>query len=546
MKRCIYFYIFIMTFQGFCIQAWSAEKNANDTKDLLSNKDTIKRISIQVASLKDENKASQELAWLKSRGLEAFMRHEVAGDKGMSYRIYIGRFKNYGDAKKIAQDLKDQGLISSFWIKSIAGPSDLKKSSQRPTRQKVDPADSGDPDHSKKDMQLQAIAGDQQTDGSFKRILTIQVVSLKDQAKATQELSRLKSHDLEVFMRHEAVGDKGMWYRVYVGRFPTRKEATQYAQKIKDQKIISDAWVKTIKITKEQKPTPLPSGKPTEKPELKAYVGATKPETVVAPAELLTPAPPPEAIPLLEQIPTKPEKTASPIKPQEVPSKIPEDSSPEPDRLPSLAEKEAEKVLEQPEIISEAIEAPNRQAIAAQGPRTRSWEGRFSLGLRTSYFQATKAKDFIIERNRTSRDAWSFQDDKIYSAIFSSFQLSPEFFLDVSIEKAFFTKLDLWHLTVGPKFNLKKINILTPYLRGGLVIGHLEWDDAPGDFKPGLGFEGGLGLSLIRSNIQFGIEAAYRAIKYDYNTPSDTGVSATDDTLDLSGFGISAILNYQF
>jgi len=379
------------------------------------------------------------------------------------------------------------------------------------------------------------------------KIITIQVIALKDEAKAAHALNRLKSHDLGAFMRHEAVGDKGQWYRIYVGQFTSRKEATQFAQKIKDQGIISDFWVKTITIFTEPDSTPLMAGKLTEKPELQVDVEAVKPKITPVPIEILAPTPPPEKIPLLTQIPSESEKTATPMIRQETPSEMPEDKLPEPAQEPATVETEATKDAEPPEAISDEEKVGPLQSIAVQGSEKRSGDGRFSLGIRSSYFFASKAEDFIIERSSTNNnDAWTFQNDKLYAALVSSYRLNPSFSIDLAFEKTVLTKLNNWHIGVGPKIELKKIKVLKPYVRGALVIGHLDWDDAPGDFEPGLGFEGGLGLSLIRSNIQFGIEAAYRVIKYDYNTPSDTDVTATDDALDLSGYALSATLGYQF
>ena len=150
MKKCISAIIFIIIFQVFCINAGSAEEDASLTKDSLSSKKSINIITIQVASLKDEEKASQELARLKSYGLEVYGRHEKVTAKGMSYRIYIGRFKDWGEAKQFAQNLKNQGIISGFWIKRITSPSKLKTSSQETVRQIIEPKDAITQDQLKK------------------------------------------------------------------------------------------------------------------------------------------------------------------------------------------------------------------------------------------------------------------------------------------------------------------------------------------------------------------------------------------------------------
>ncbi len=187
------------------------------------------------------------------------------------------------------------------------------------------------------------------------------------------------------------------------------------------------------------------------------------------------------------------------------------------------------------------------QGIAVQGPDKQAGHSRFSLGVKSSYFLASNAEDFIIERTTGSdQHAWSFKNAKVYNSLISSYRFNPTISIEAAIERAFFTKLDIWHLNMGPKFEFRKIGMLTPYAKGSLVIGHLEWDEVPGDFDTAWGWEGGFGVSFTRSNIQFGLETSYRAIKYDYNRPSDAGVTATDSQLDFSGYALSATLRYQF
>ena len=183
----------------------------------------------------------------------------------------------------------------------------------------------------------------------------------------------------------------------------------------------------------------------------------------------------------------------------------------------------------------------------AQGPDKQIETGRFSLGVKSSYFLSSKVEDFIIERTTGSDPhAWSFQNAKVYNSLTSSYRLNSKVSIEAAIEKAFMTKLDIWHVNMGPKIDFSKIGMLTPYAKGSLVIGHLSWDEVPGDFDTAVGWEGGFGISFIKSNIQIGLETSYRAIKYDYNLPSDAGVTATGNQLDFSGFVLSGTLSYRF
>ena len=135
--------------------------------------------------------------------------------------------------------------------------------------------------------------------------ITIQVVSLKKVEKVEQELLRLKSHGLNPFMRHEHVRDKGMWYRIYVGQFENRAEATRFAQKIKSQGIISEFWVKQIEMPVDPEKATHTAAGPTGKAGTKIDAGHEEPASPSIATEVPSAAIPPE---------TKPAPSHSPIK----------------------------------------------------------------------------------------------------------------------------------------------------------------------------------------------------------------------------------------
>lgn len=363
------------------------------------------------------------------------------------------------------------------------------------------------------------------------KTITIQVASLKKAEKAEQELARLKSHGLNPFMRHEHVRDKGMWYRIYVGQFEDRDDATKLAQKIKDQGFISGFWVKRIEIPADPvKPSQTTVGT-TEKPETNVDKAHKKP----VPPSIVTEVPktviPPNTKPSLSQPPVEKPKAIIPEKIQEP---IP------------MAKKEAKEIFPVENIHDQEPISPV-QGIAVQSPDKWTDKSRFSLGVKSSYFLVSNSENFKIKQSDGGdQHTWSIKSPKVYNSLLSSYRFNPTISFEAGIERAFFTKLDIWHLSMGPKFEFKKIGNLTPYAKGSLVIGHLDWDDIPGDFDTAIGLEGGLGVLFTRSNMQFGLETSYRSIEYDYNRPSGDGVTSTDSQLDFSGFALSGTLNYRF
>ncbi len=135
--------------------------------------------------------------------------------------------------------------------------------------------------------------------------------------------------------------------------------------------------------------------------------------------------------------------------------------------------------------------------------------------------------------------------EKLYNALISSYRFNQKISIELAVERGFFSKLNIWHLNMGPKFEFKKIGMFTPYAKGSLVIGHLDWDDVPGDFDTSLGLEVGFGAFFTKSKLQIGLETSYRSMKYDYNRPSGDSVTATDSQLDFSGFALSAMVMTQ-
>ena len=61
---------------------------------------------------------------------------------------------------------------------------------------------------------------------------TIQVLSSKDQNKAEKKLEEIKKKGYDAFISAKDLGDKGLWYRVYVGKFNTKQEAEAQLNKV--------------------------------------------------------------------------------------------------------------------------------------------------------------------------------------------------------------------------------------------------------------------------------------------------------------------------
>jgi hypothetical protein len=376
--------------------------------------------------------------------------------------------------------------------------------------------------------------------------ITIQVVSLKKIERAEQELARLKTHGLDAFMRHERVKDKGMWYRIYVGQFETREDATKFAQGIKGRGIISGFWVKRIEIAVE--PSEASPSMADRHDGFGTNIDESSEKQAPPPVDVETPrtvAPTEEEpSPIHSQAATPTEQTPSRYQP---PPEKPEGISTGKAREPATTDKKRTEPIFPPKDAYKTEPVSQAQAIAVQGPDKPVKSSRFSVGVKSSYFLASNTDNFKIKDTSGGNPyTWSFKSPKVYSSLVSAYRFNPATSIEAAIERAFFTKLDVWHVKMGPKFEFREVGGFTPYAKGSLVLGHLDWDDAPGDFDTAWGWEAGVGVSFTREKLQFGLETSYRAIKYDYNSPSRDGVTATDSQLDFSGVALSGTLHYRF
>ena len=345
-----------------------------------------------------------------------------------------------------------------------------------------------------------------------KKAIAIQVSSHKKAEDADRELQRLRLHGLEPFIDHEPVKDKGMWYRVYVGPFGNRKEATAFAKGLVDKSIISGFWVK-----KKTAPVSTVEHHEEKKSKIQESPVGVKEKQVSTETDPIKLPPPPR--PVQESDISAPSEMS---KPKEIEKIAPEETIPE---------AEGEKI------------ATSSAAVA----KSEQGENRFSMGLKSSILIASEADDFKVTRDRNGIiDSWSFSGTYAYFGLVANLRIDDRITIESSIEKDIVPDMDIWQFSIGPKYQFRQIGLITPFLRGGLVIGSLEYDDMPGDFDPGLGLDGGAGIYLIKSKVQLGIETSYRWMRYNYNKPSGNEVSATDDHVDMSGLVFSGTLSYLF
>ena len=335
------------------------------------------------------------------------------------------------------------------------------------------------------------IAGDLLAAGQEQLMTSIHVSSFKSQSQAQRELTRLQSFGVAAFTRHEPVQGKGMWFRVYIGRFDSRQQALGYAQELKQKGIISWSLVKRIKRD-------VPVAKPVPKPPEVPTVTEQKREPSV-PA-VTEPAPPPKP-----RVVTKP-----------VPEKVQEPP-------PSL-----------PDMTFEPI-ARSRQP------------GRFSMGIRGDTLYAANISDFRITRTTASSiSTWKFREFFASAALAANLRVSDRRSFDAAVGQVVMSELNMPFITLGAKVHFTKSGSVRPYLRAAALYANMSWDQAPGEFDSAVGGDIELGIDYVRSRFSIGLGAGYRQLSFDYKLPADTTVTATKTEIDFSGLVVTGVVRYHF
>jgi hypothetical protein len=343
-------------------------------------------------------------------------------------------------------------------------------------------------------------------------IVSLQIGSFITHNQARKEESRLKDLGIDAFIRHEKVSDGGMRYRVYIGKFDSKRNALDYEQELKRKGIIHWSWIKRLRATPGQAP--------------------------VASAPAKTPSPAAKTAPSQKsgrKIARKRPRFKRPAKPvaQPVAKTAPEKTEPQ---RPVVSKKTKPPAPEQKKATKKT---------AAKDKKERP--GRFSLGPRAGLLYAPGASDFLITRTVGSNiEIWEFEDYKPMAGLSIGWRFSDKWSVDAVVEKAVMSNLDMLYLTHGPKMHFSATGTTRTYLRAALVYGTLAWDDAPGDFDSSIGAEAGFGIDFNGTDFSFGVETAYRHIVFDYNSPSGTEVTATDSQIDFSGFTLTVYARAHF
>lgn len=87
-----------------------------------------------------------------------------------------------------------------------------------------------------------------------KRLYSIQVGAYKDLASAAKKVDELEKLGHNAFYRHERVRGKGNWYRVYIEKYNSKREAKKEAVILKKLNLISAYSIRAVDIKSQTDP----------------------------------------------------------------------------------------------------------------------------------------------------------------------------------------------------------------------------------------------------------------------------------------------------
>lgn len=353
--------------------------------------------------------------------------------------------------------------------------------------------------------------------GEEESLYVIHVSSFKKENSAEVETSKFLEEGLQAFYHLEAVEGKGNWYRVFIGTFKDRQEATAKGVDLMKKGIITYAAPRKVA------------------PDFISWEKAVEAES-----ETMKPVAPPVIEEKAPQAEAPQKEAAKPIAKEEEPPRVEVSKK-------QAVESTGKKVQESP--APEKKTEMDRAKKAAYQPKgaPSSESSKFSLALNTGVYISSNAEDFqITEQTPTIDYLYYFSGNTYQISLESTVKAYKDLNVYGRVEYAFVDEVDFLFLSLGPKLRFTFSDAIFPYMKAGMVWGDFNFSTAPGEFDSGFGYEGGFGMEFLKSPFKIGADFLYRSIEFDYISPGDADVTANANSIDASGFSVSGTFSYYF
>ena len=191
---------------------------------------------IQIAAYQDLDHAVERVNYLKRLGYSAFYHYETVHKKGKWYRVYIARFPTRSQAEEEARVLQDLKLIEDYEIRILRNGASAPA---KPPPAKPAPA-AGRKTPPARQPAKSAKRGNM--------VYLLHVSSYRDKENAVEETQHLKSAGQKAFFVEEDLAS-GTWFRIYLGKWETEKQARAAGSRLKKQGIIT--YFKPLEIDRD-------------------------------------------------------------------------------------------------------------------------------------------------------------------------------------------------------------------------------------------------------------------------------------------------------
>jgi len=98
------------------------------------------KFTVQIVAAPSQAEADTTIKELKAKGIEAYILKSQVPGKGTYYRVRAGSFTNASDARKYGETLKQQGIVSEFFIAPYERPVSMPAAALSPnTKEETQP-----------------------------------------------------------------------------------------------------------------------------------------------------------------------------------------------------------------------------------------------------------------------------------------------------------------------------------------------------------------------------------------------------------------------
>ena len=173
--------------------------------------------------------------------------------------------------------------------------------------------------------------------------------------------------------------------------------------------------------------------------------------------------------------------------------------------------------------------APREPYGVHAGARLSLWLGNFEFEARTAAGEVTLDESVVPA-----------------AELYGVLDLDETWSVELGLEALLTTHANAFNVALSARYKLDLLgDAWTTYAKAGVLAGTVDLDDAPGDFEPGFGVQGGLGADYALSpSLSLNLELKLRYLEYEFD--EDPNFLKIDGSIGGFGVGVSAGIDLRF